>query len=171
MESKMKAIEIALENELRERDFYFKQADKTSNSVGKKMFAAIAEDENEHYKKLKTIHQELEKSGKWPTNVSVIIKDTDVREVLKDLPKLAEKTTSTTSDDKAAIKIAIDFEKKAHMFYTDLRNKAVNSQEKSFFDHLASIEWEHAQSLEDTLLFFEDPATWYEQKEKSQLDG
>lgn len=171
MESKMKAIEIALENELRERDFYLKQADKTSNSIGKKMFTAIADDENEHYNKLKSIHKELEKNGKWPTNVSVVIKDTDVRKILKELPNLADKTTSTSSDDKAAIKIAIDFEKKAHLFYIELKNKADNSKEKSFFEHLAEIEWEHVQSLEDTLLFFEDPATWYEQKEKAQLDG
>ncbi len=171
MESKMKAIEIALENELRERDFYLKQSEKTQNPVGKKMFAAIAEDENEHYEKLKAVHQELEASGTWPTDVSVIIQDTDVRQVLKDLPKLADKTTVTTSDDREAVKIAIDFEKNAYKFYIELQNKATDAQEKSFFEHLAKIEWEHTQSLEDTLLFFEDPATWYEEKEKSQLDG
>ncbi|MCG8336957.1 MAG: ferritin family protein [Proteobacteria bacterium] len=168
---KMKAIEIALQNELRERDFYLKQADKTQNPVGKKMFAAIAEDENEHYEQLKAIHQKLEANGTWPEEVSAVIQDTDVREVLQDLPKLADKNTETSSDDREAIKIAIDFEKNAYKFYIELQEKAVDAQEKSFFEHLAKIEWDHVKSLEDTLLFFEDPATWYEQKEKSQLDG
>ena len=171
MESKMKAIEIALENELKERDFYLAQSEKTKDPVGKKMFAAIAADEDEHYEKLKNIHKEMEAKGKWPTDVSVIIQDTDVRKVLQDLPKLANKTSDATSDDKAAIKIAIDFEKEAHKFYTELKNKATDSQEKSFFGHLAQIEWEHVQSLEDTLLYFEDPETWYEQQEKPLLDG
>ena len=171
METKMKAIEIALENELRERDFYIMQSERTKNPVGKKMFTAIAEDENEHYEKLKSIHQNLENSGKWPTDVSVVIKDTDLREVLNNLPNLAEKTSDATSDDKEAIKIAIDFEKKAHLFYSDLVKKASHPQEKSFFEHLADIEWEHVLSLQDTLLYMEDPATWYEQKERSQLDG
>lgn len=171
MDSKMKAIEIALENEMKERDFYLQQSERTDNPVGKKMFAAIAEDENDHYNKLKTIHQQLEKDGKWPTDVSVVVQDTDVREVLKDLPNLADKTADSTADDKEAVKIAIDFEKKAHSFYTEMKEKASDPQEKSFFEHLAQIEWEHVQSLEDTLLFFENPATWYEQKERSQLDG
>lgn len=171
MESKMKAIEIALENELKERDFYLQHSERTNSPLGKKMFAAIADDENEHYEQLKAIHGRLEADGKWPEEVSTVIQNVDVRQVLKDIPNLVEKTADANADDKEAVKIAIAFEKSAHVFYNELKDKTSDPQERSFFEHLAKIEWEHVQSLEDTLLYFEDPATWHEQQERSQLDG
>ena len=171
MNAKAKAIEIALENELKERDFYISQSKKTDNPVGKKMFETIAQEEDEHYQKLKEIHKKLEQTGKWPKEVSTVINETNIRESLKELPSIVDQTFNSTADDKEAIKIAIAFEKEAHVFYANLKKEAEDAQEKSFFGHLADIEWEHMQSLEDTLAFFEDPAAWYANSEKSQLDG
>lgn len=171
MESKVKAIEIALENELRERDFYLRHAEKTDNPVGKEMFTKIAAEEDEHYERLKAIHEKLEGEGVWPEEISEVVNETNIRQVLKDLPKLADKTFKSTADDLEAIKIAIDFEKEAYEHYTKLKNEAGNSKEKSFFTSLADIEWEHVLSLQDTLEYFEDPQAWYAKNEKSQLDG
>ncbi|MCP4751196.1 MAG: hypothetical protein GY866_09900 [Proteobacteria bacterium] len=47
--TKIKAIEIALRNEIGERDFYRRQSEKTENPLGKKMFATIAAEEDEHH--------------------------------------------------------------------------------------------------------------------------
>lgn len=170
MEEKAKAIEIALENEMKEREFYLKQSEKTDNPVGKKMFETIADEENDHYRMLKEIHQELENKGKWPTEVSTVVKDTNIRKVLEELPKIADKTFESTADDKEAISIAIEFEKQAYVYYSKLKDKADDPVEKRFFEHLASIEREHMESLQDTLMFFEDPSTWYEEKEKPHFD-
>lgn len=168
---KIKAIEIAMENELRERDFYLKQSEKTDNPVGKKMFAQIAKEEDEHYEMFKRIHTQLVDKGTWPEAVSAVVADTDLRDVLKSIPDLADKSAKSNADDVEAIKISIDFEKEAYKFYMELKEKAGNEDEKKFFAHLAQIEWDHAQSLEESLAFFEDPETWYEEREKSLLDG
>ncbi|MBU2511196.1 ferritin family protein [bacterium] len=170
MTTKVKTIEIALENELRERDFYLRQSKKTDNPIGKKMFETIAQEENDHYNKLKMIHKELESKGTWPEDVSIVVADTNIQEVLKELPSIADKTFDSTADDKEAIRVAIEFEKQAHLFYINLKNKADDKKEMSFFDHMAKIEWEHMQSLQDTLFFFENPAGWYEEKEKPHFD-
>ena len=38
------ALEVALNNEMREREFYLKHAERTKNSVGKAMFKQIADE-------------------------------------------------------------------------------------------------------------------------------
>ena len=48
-EKRIKALEVALNNESRERDFYLKHAERTSNSFGKLMFQSIAKDQDEPY--------------------------------------------------------------------------------------------------------------------------
>ncbi|MCP4751197.1 MAG: hypothetical protein GY866_09905 [Proteobacteria bacterium] len=78
---------------------------------------------------------------------------------------------SVTADDREALKIAIDFEKKGCDFYTDLKNKADTLQEKEFFKQLAAIEYEHFLSLSDTLLLFEYPVHWFAEREKPHFEG
>ncbi len=135
------------------------------------MFTQIAREEDEHYKMLEKIHKKLENSGVWPGDVSAVVGDTDLWAAIKDFPSLAYKTYSSNADDVEAIKISINFEKEAYKFYTELGEKAESGEERTFFTHLAQIEWGHAQSLEESLAFFDDPESWNLGKEKSQLDG
>ena len=46
---RLNALEVALNNETREREFYLKNAERTKNPLGKTMFKQIAADELEHY--------------------------------------------------------------------------------------------------------------------------
>jgi rubrerythrin len=46
-EERIKALEIALNNESQARDFYLQHGRRTQNSIGKMMFASIAADEDE----------------------------------------------------------------------------------------------------------------------------
>ncbi len=41
-EQRLDALEVALNNEIREREFYLKNAARTNNSLGKEMFDRIA---------------------------------------------------------------------------------------------------------------------------------
>jgi rubrerythrin len=42
---RLDALETALGNEMKEREFYLRNADRTQNPLGKAMFRRIAEDE------------------------------------------------------------------------------------------------------------------------------
>jgi len=170
MESKIKSIEIALKNELWERDFYLKQSEKSADPLGKKMFATIAKEEENHYQYLENLHQKLQQAGKWPEEISGVIKDTNVKKVLDDLADSGNYSNAATADDIEAIKIAIAFERKAHQFYLDLSKQSEGPNEKTIFEKLAALEREHQMSLEETLLFFENPADWLAQYEKPGLD-
>ncbi len=171
MDSKIKSIEVALKNEMRERDFYLKQSEKSADPLGKKMFATLAEEEEEHYRYLVELHKELQSAGKWPEEVSVVINKTNVGKVLDELVDRVSPSNVATADDKEAVRLAIDFEKEAYQFYKGLVKQAGHPDEKTLFELLAALEMEHVVSLEETLLYFEDPAQWFAKYEKPTLDG
>jgi len=171
MKPSLKAVEIALENELNEKDFYLEQSSRVTNPVGKKMFETIAAEEDQHHRQLLEIHKNLEKTGQWPESISPVVDETDIKKGLKNLIDTFENSAVSTSDDKAAIKIAIEFERKAYDFYQDLIQKTKSPDETKFFKYMAAIEHKHVVSLEDTLLYLEDPASWLMTAEKSLLDG
>ena len=170
-EERIQALEIALNYELREKEFYLKNAERTVNSLGKLMFATIASDEDEHYRRIQVLHKRLKQEGKWPESVPIQVKGTEVRDVLKAFVSGVDTSVKSDEDDMKAVKIAIDFETKGEMFYNELAKKVDNPTEKKFYEFLTSIEREHRLSLEDTLEFFQDPESWYRIKERLHVDG
>ncbi len=170
-EEKIKSIEVALNNESRERDFYLLQSKRTTNNLGKLMFATIAQDEDEHYRRLLELHATLLQKGTWPETVPLTVKGSNLKNVLKDFLEKAEKDRPGDIDDQEAIKIAIEFEEKGYNFYAALKTAVDSPEEKKFFSILSEMEQEHLQSLKDSLLYFEDPVGWFTSHEKTTLDG
>jgi rubrerythrin len=168
---RLNALEVALNNETREREFYLKHAKRTKNPLGKKMFKQIGDDELEHYQRLKQLHQKWEKQERWPETVPLKVKDTIVRDILLEFVKKVDMTARGDSDDLEAVRTAIDFEAKGAKFYAELRDSVSDPKEKQFFDLLARMENEHYLSLKDTEEYFIDPASWYRKAEHHTLDG
>jgi rubrerythrin len=168
---RLNALEVALNNETREREFYIKNAKRTKNPLGKKMFQQIGDDELEHYQRLKQLHQKWEKQERWPETVPLKVKDTIVRDILLEFVKKVDMTARGDSDDLEAVRTAIDFEAKGAKYYAELRDSVSDLKEKQFFDLLARMENEHYLSLKDTEEYFIDPASWYRKAEHHTLDG
>jgi rubrerythrin len=135
------------------------------------MFVQIAAEEDEHYRRLQRIHEELSRQGKWPDTISNNVGTSNIRATFKKIAGLAGETPAASRDDIDALHIAIQFETKAHSFYTTLCNDAETGAEKEFFKLLAAMEWEHLLTLKDTMLFYESPTDWFAEHEKSQLEG
>jgi rubrerythrin len=168
---RLNALEVALNNEMRERKFYLKNAKRTKNPLGKKMFQQIGDDELEHYERLKQLHQKWAKQEKWPDTVPLKVKDTIVKDVLLEFVNKVDVTAKGDSDDLEAVRTALDFEAKGAKFYAELRDSVSNSKEKDFFDLLSKMENEHYLSLKDTEEYFIDPASWYRKVEHHTFDG
>ncbi len=168
---RLNALEVALNNEMREREFYLKNAERTTNPVGKKMFKQIGDEELEHYERLKQLHQKWEKQEKWPETVPLKVKDTIVKNILIDLLQKVEEMPAGDDDDLEAVRTAVDFEAKGAKYYADLRDAVSDLKEKQFFDLLSRIENEHYLSLKDTEEYFIDPASWYRRVEHHGFDG
>ena len=54
---RLNALDVALDNEMKEREFCLKNAERTKSPVGKAMFQQIADEELEHYQRLKELHE------------------------------------------------------------------------------------------------------------------
>jgi len=171
MKERVNALQVALNNEMKEHEFYLKNAERTKNPVGKAMFLQIGGEELEHYERLKQLHANWEKDKKWPATVPLKVKDTPVKDVLKNAAQKAPKTVKGDADDLKAIRIAIEFEGKGAEYYAKLREQVSDPQEKAFFNLLANIEHEHYVSLKETEEYLTDPVSWFRNKERTDLDG
>jgi rubrerythrin len=168
---RLSALEVALNNEMREREFYLKNANRTKNPLGKKMFQQIGDDELEHYERLKQLHQKWAKQENWPETVPLKVKDTVVKDILLEFVKRVDETTKGDANDLEAVRTAIDFEAKGAKFYAEIRDSVTNPKEKEFFGLLSKMENEHYLSLKDTEEYFIDPASWFRKVEHHTLDG
>jgi rubrerythrin len=99
------------------------------------------------------------------------VKDTIVKDILKDSVKNLDKMPERDDDDLKAIQIAIDFESKGVSLYAKLRDNVSDPKEKEFFNLLARIEHGHYLSLKDAEEYLTDPASWYTKTERHGLDG
>jgi rubrerythrin len=165
------ALEVALQNELNEREFYLKHAGRTSNSIGKAMFQKIADDELEHYQKLQELHEKWLKKDKWPESIPLTVNITDVQSAFLELVRRVEESPAADTDDLDAIDIATAFEAKGSEAYMKLSRSAIDEKEKAFFELLASIEREHYLSLKDAEEYMRDPSSWFTKREHHGLDG
>lgn len=170
-EERLNALDVALTNEMREREFYLKSAERCRNKLGKSMFQQIADDELEHYERLKEIHARWKSEQKWPESLPVKVKGTAVKDILRDFLLKAEATVSSDNDDLKAVRTALDFEAKGEKFYALLRDASSDPKEKTFFELLSKMERQHYLSLKDTEDYFTDPEGWFRKKEHHGIDG
>lgn len=171
MKERLNTLEVALNNELREHEFYKTNAERTQDPVGKVMFTQIAAEELEHYERLKELHARWTKEEKWPETVPLKVKNTLVGDILKAFLKKAQAAPAGNADDLEAVRTAIDFEGQGASYYARLRDNVSDPREKAFFELMANIEHEHYVSLKETEEYFIDPASWYRKAEKTGLDG
>jgi len=171
MGDRIDALKTALDNEKREKEFYLTQARRTQNPLGKAMFNRIAQEEDEHYRMIKEIHEVWTTGGKWPETVPLSVGKTVVPDILKEFLQEPERAGKADKDDLEAIRTAIEFESKGVAFYARLRDQLTDTREKAFFGLLADIEHEHYVSLKETEEYFVDPAAWFRMREKGGLDG
>ena len=168
---RLDALEVALNNEMREKEFYLKNAERTKNPLGKAMFEEIAGDEVEHYGRLKELHKTWAAQNKWPEALPLTVKGTNIKNILTGMLKKIDKSGKADAGDLDAIRIAIDFEQKGAHFYTSLRDNSTDEKEKAFFNLLAEIEREHFMSLRDAEEYLTSPDTWFIKTEHHAMDG
>jgi len=171
MKERSNALQVALDNEMKEHKFYLKNAERTQNPVGKAMFQQIAGEELEHYERLKQLHENWQKDKKWPDTVPLNVKDTPVKTLVEQAVKRAPSKAKGDADDLNAVRAAIEFEANGTEYYSKLRDEVTDQKEKAFFNLLANIEREHYASLKDTEEYLTDPVSWFRKKEATGLDG
>jgi rubrerythrin len=189
IEERIKSLEVALNNETQERNFYMKHREKTSNPIGKLIFATLANDESEHYQRIFQLHatlandesehyqrifqlhEKLKEEGKWPETIPLTIKGTEIKSVLQREIDAVEQLPEMDKDELEAVKIALDYEAEGVRFYENLRDNVDDPLEKEFYGMIASMEREHFLSLQDVYEHFRDLEGRDLTEEKPHFDG
>jgi rubrerythrin len=171
MKQRMNALKFALENEHKEYEFYMDNARRTKNQAGKNMFKQLANEEKEHYEILRKLHDSWEKQKKWPATVPLKVKKSLAGSILKAMEGKKSARMKGNEDDLKAIRTAIDFEARGVDLYTKLEKASTDPKEKAFFNLISGIERSHFLSLRETEEFLLDPVSWYQNAEKTTLDG
>jgi hypothetical protein len=155
---RIKAIEVAISNEMRERKFYLTHAARSKNPLGRMMFQQIADDELEHYNRLKEMEEKWKET--YPDTIIATIKGTNLRKTLKGLLAQIETLPQTDQNELQAIRTAIAFETKGVQYYHFLRDAVFDPKEKAFFGLLADMEQEHLDILKQTEAYLLNPTEW-----------
>jgi len=161
----MNAAEIALKMENDAVDYYKEAADRTSHPVGKKMFLSIMEDEQKHVKMITALLKGMditEESAEPMDRVKTIFE-----EMKSDL---SEQLTAT-SDDKEALNIAMEMERKGRKFYEESLAKATDEKTKALFTRLVKEEEQHYKVFANTYNFLNDTGNWFMWEEKGIVEG
>ncbi len=158
------AVERAMKMETDAMKFYKEAAQKTSHPFGRKMFESLVRDEARHLRLL----QEILKGLDIDPHVQCI---GDVRTVFSDLKDQMMQRISASTDEKEAIRIALEMETEGFKYYKEVAEKADDPKEKKLFEILTKEEERHYQILNNTYSFLEDTGNWFMWEELSIVEG
>lgn len=161
----MTAIDIALQMEADAVKFYGEAAEKTSHTVGKKMFLSIMEDEKRHIEMLKSIMEGMKVT---PDAVNPI---KNIKTVFEELKDEMIGGIKATSDDKKALEIAMRMEKEGFEFYKKAAQEAPDPKSKALFKRLVQEEEIHYEIFSNTHNFLVDSGNWFMWEERGIVEG
>lgn len=168
---RLDALKVALDNEMKEREFYLKMAKQARHPIGRLLFEKIADEELEHYERLKQVHERWKRGEQWPESLPLEVNGTRVNKILRGIVRKIDEVKVGTDAELRALRKAIEFEQKGARHYAELGMMVSDPKEKRFFELMSSIENEHYLSLKDTEEYLIDPASWYRKVEHHTLDG
>lgn len=168
----LKMLATALEKEEKGRDFYRDAAARCANELGREIFRTLMAEEGIHIMRIKQIYQVLEGgqgwSDQWKTHK---IRSGDLEELMRERIRTLGPRVESETGDLEAVKIGIDMEQGSIRFYDEQLLKASDSLEREFIQRMVTEERSHYTALEDLKLFFENPESWFVEKERHTLDG
>lgn len=161
----MKAAEIARSMEADAVAFYTEAASKTAHPMGKRIFLSIAEDERRHMSLVEALLKGLDITASTAGPIGTI------KSVFEQHREELSKRLAATTDEKSALKTAMDMEAKGRDFYKKAASEAKDPKAKSLFAKLASEEEEHYRVFSNTLAFLNDTGNWFMWEERGIVEG
>ena len=153
MLDRLSSYEMAVKNEMIEKEFYERNARITSHPLSKALFEHMASEELAHHEGLKRLHEELQSKGKLPDKCELRMAKTAVLEVLESLLKNDLNMKKMSDDDLTMIRNAVRLEEKVLIFHERLVDQAENPHDKTLFGFCVNTEKAHLQSLKDAEKF------------------
>jgi rubrerythrin len=154
------AITTAIQMEKDGYDFYQKAAAQTASDMGKTIFKSLAADELLHLEVFKKMFEEQVGNDEWNDLVNASAKYTDAPIFPKDLKKIEGANPETNEID--ALRIAMDSEKRAIEWYSDIKGKISDEKVSEILDEIINQEKNHYNILEGEFHHINSTGYWFE---------
>ena len=168
MEDFPKSLEGVLKKsiELEEKGyaFYLESAGKVKNSVGKRIFETLGNDEQHHIERIKDMFAAIQNEttdGFELADVEIVSFESIFDRMKDQMSDSLDELSETGVDDEEVIDIALELEKHSHLFYEKAAGFAEDEKVKAFYKMLAEEEKTHYEVLNKTRSFLEDPSLFF----------
>jgi rubrerythrin len=154
------AIETAIQMEKDGYAFYNKAAAQTSSDMGKTVFESLANDELVHLDVFQKLFEDKFGESEWDDLVNTNEKYRDMPIFPKDLKSIEGVNLDT--DELDALRIAMDSEKEAIDYYTEIRANSDDDNVKRIIDVIIEQEKNHYFLLEQEFHHISTTGYWFE---------
>ena len=154
------ALETAIQMEKDGYNFYKKAAVQTSSDMGKSIFESIAKDEMMHLEVFQKIFEEKISKTEWDKLVDSSKKYQEIPIFPKDLKEISGANPDENELD--ALRIAMDSEKDAIEYYTEIWENSNDDEVKKIIDEIIEQEKNHYFLLEQEFNHLSSTGYWYE---------
>ena len=154
------AVKTAIQMEKDGYDFYKKAAMQTSSDMGKTIFEGIAKDELMHLDVFEKMFEEKIGKTEWDKLVDSSKKYQEIPIFPKDLKEISGANPDENELD--ALRIAMDSEKDAIDYYTEIWEKSNDNEVKKIIDQIIEQEKKHYFLLEQEFNHLSNTGYWYD---------
>ena len=154
------AITTAIQMEKNGYSFYKKAAAQTTSPAGQDIFESLAQDEEVHLAVFQKMFEETISRTEWDRLVNSSKKYQDIPLFPKDL--IAVEGAQPDVDDLDAIRIAMDSERDAIEYYTDLLTAIKDQETKKIMNTIIEQEKNHYALLQQEFDHLDSAGSWYE---------
>lgn len=169
----VRALEMAVEMERRGYDFYKKCAAKSGDALGKKVFEALAEDENRHIGAINCYCAEVADRSETPRLCDAISphKPIKMRVIFGKREVELLKNVAPDTDELRAYEIAMKMENDGYGFYKKSLTETADANAKDLYEFLLLEEKSHFDLISSTYELMKNPAGWFIKDEKPIVEG
>lgn len=170
-ERSLQMLAIALEMEAKGQDYYQKAMDSCGNHIGREVFKMLRDYEVQHVARIKAIYDSLKSGRPWSAQLASFEIPESLGTLFRSVADRQPEHCAIGTGDVEALNVGIDFEQASVRFYTEQLALADDPLEKRFLDLMINEERQHLQILTDMRYYYEDPESWYLEKDRAGLDG
>ncbi|NQT46970.1 MAG: ferritin family protein [Candidatus Omnitrophica bacterium] len=169
----IEVLSISLEMEKKGYDFYMKAANKSTNELGKKTFAALAEDEKRHAEAIEKYQESISGGKASPQLKTAVASHKNIKERLLFGKSEAErlKDLSVDADELKAYDVAMQLEKDGRDYYKKALESLEDEKVKDLYKFLISEEEAHFDIIFRTAEYLKDPGGWFAKEEGHFFEG
>jgi rubrerythrin len=167
------ALSKALAMEEKGYKFYQDTSAKSKNSITKKTFDFLADNEILHIENIKKFYIALEKKGAFPEVDWKSIKEKRSKDATlfsQNIAALKEKV-APAKDDTRALEFAMELENSGYKYYEAMLKDTKDKNLSAFLKFLLEEESQHYQWIQNTYTYITDSANWNMYEEKAFPQG